>query len=192
MDDAPAQVSIVHSEAAREDRDAFVRWTVSGEDAAQAGFHVYRETAGGTRVRLTDEPLTGSTAYEFEDAAPPDTTADYWLAEMRGSRLMGWRGPVRLEARRFRLSVRAIQPNPFRESVRIHFEVPAAGPVRLRIFDVSGRQVAIVAQEEVQPGDRTMEWDGEASSGGRTGSGVYFYRLETTVGSRSGKVVRLR
>ena len=88
--------------------------------------------------------------------------------------------------------MRAIEPAPFRESMRTHFGIPTASLVRFQSFDVAGRQVAHASQENLQPGDHLLEWDRRASSGERAGSGVYFYLLETAAGSKSGKLVRLQ
>jgi hypothetical protein len=63
-------------------------------------------------------------------------------------------------------------PNPFNPATTIKFSVPQAGLVTLKIFDVTGREVASLISGEINAG--TYKADFNASS---LGSGVYFYKL---------------
>jgi hypothetical protein len=78
-------------------------------------------------------------------------------------------------------------PNPFNPSTRITFSVrdsglPAgqAGFVSLKVYDLLGREVRTLVNENLQPGsyEVTFSADGLAS-------GVYFYRLTTPTFSQS-------
>ena len=83
--------------------------------------------------------------------------------------------------------LRGSAPNPFRELTRIHFTQRAGGPVRLAIFDISGRRVReLVAGREYAAGDHELEWDGRDGSGRRLRAGVYLARMESAgrVGSQ--------
>jgi hypothetical protein len=64
-------------------------------------------------------------------------------------------------------------PNPFNPSTMIAFDLPSAGHVRLRIFDLLGREVAVLLDEEVKAGRHQAYWNASKMS-----SGVYFYRIE--------------
>ncbi|MGE5315118.1 MAG: Ig-like domain-containing protein [Acidobacteriota bacterium] len=64
-------------------------------------------------------------------------------------------------------------PNPFNPSTHIRFSIPSAQPVRLAVYDVLGREVARLADEPMQPGTYTMEWNAAGLP-----SGVYFYTLK--------------
>ena len=77
-------------------------------------------------------------------------------------------------------------PNPFNPSTTIDFYLPAACRVRLEIFDVAGRKVVGLINDDREPGDHTVEWDGKDASGGVVRSGVYFCRL------RAGREVATR
>ncbi len=63
-------------------------------------------------------------------------------------------------------------PNPFRPRTEISFHLASAGPVRLEVFDVSGRMVVSLLNEARSAGRHTVPFDGSALS-----SGSYFYRL---------------
>ena len=68
-------------------------------------------------------------------------------------------------------------PNPFNPETAIHFVLPQAGPVRLEIFDVLGRQVRTLVSGQLGAGVHRAVWDGRNQRGARVGSGVYFCRL---------------
>ncbi|HLP18480.1 MAG TPA: T9SS type A sorting domain-containing protein, partial [Bacteroidota bacterium] len=64
-------------------------------------------------------------------------------------------------------------PNPFNPSTRFRFSLPQAQRVSVKIYDVIGREVAVLAQDLLQAGTYTLEWNAA-----KVPSGVYFYRLE--------------
>ncbi len=68
-------------------------------------------------------------------------------------------------------------PNPFNPSTSIRFQLPATSHVRLAIFDVLGREVAVLVDGERGAGAYTAAW----MAGSNLSSGVYFCRL--TAGS---------
>ncbi len=63
-------------------------------------------------------------------------------------------------------------PNPFNPSTVIKYELPVASSVTLRIYDVLGRVVATLVNENQIEGIHAASFDGS-----RFASGVYFYRL---------------
>jgi hypothetical protein len=65
-------------------------------------------------------------------------------------------------------------PNPFNPTTSIRFEVPHAGFVSLKVYDILGREVATVANEVLVPGRYERPFDGRGFA-----SGVYLYRLTT-------------
>jgi len=99
--------------------------------------------------------------------------------------------PVGAASARLRLS--APVPNPFRASTRLSFEIPAAGPAELAVFDVSGRRVATLLHgDRVAAGLHRVTWDGRDERGSRVAAGVYFAKLVTSAGSETRKVALLR
>ena len=83
-------------------------------------------------------------------------------------------------------------PNPFDRSAMIRFALPVSGPVSLRIYDLAGRRVATLVQGALGAGWHQRVWDGRDESGVRRSAGTYFYRLETSQGTRTRKMVMLR
>ena len=63
-------------------------------------------------------------------------------------------------------------PNPFNQSVRLNYMLPAAADVRLSIYDITGREVASLVNGHSSLGQHSVVWNAEDLS-----SGVYFVRL---------------
>jgi len=77
-------------------------------------------------------------------------------------------------------------PNPFNPITTIRYEIPEheengkAGEkvlTILSIFDVRGRQVKVLVEEELEPGSYQVTWDGKNAEGVGVSSGIYFYRI---------------
>ncbi|MBX7041492.1 MAG: T9SS type A sorting domain-containing protein [Ignavibacteria bacterium] len=65
-------------------------------------------------------------------------------------------------------------PNPFNPETNISFGKPMSGFVRLRVYDVSGREVKTLIDDFLEAGYFKIRFDGSGYS-----SGTYFIRLET-------------
>ncbi|MFH1279651.1 MAG: FlgD immunoglobulin-like domain containing protein [Candidatus Eisenbacteria bacterium] len=72
-------------------------------------------------------------------------------------------------------------PNPWNPMTRIEYELPSGPdtvPVRLRIYEPSGRLVRALVDGEIGGGRHEAVWDGTDRNGESVPSGVYLYRLE--------------
>ncbi|MCB1060092.1 MAG: T9SS type A sorting domain-containing protein [Calditrichaeota bacterium] len=78
-------------------------------------------------------------------------------------------------------------PNPFNPTTEISFELPRATNVSLRVFDLLGREVAVLVNGDMSAGAHRVEFNGKELA-----SGVYFYRLDAGEFSRTRKMVLLK
>jgi hypothetical protein len=69
-------------------------------------------------------------------------------------------------------------PNPFNPSTTIRFDLAKASNVLLTVYNVTGQEVARLADESLGVGSYVVEWDGRDMSGQLVSSGVYFYKLQ--------------
>ncbi|MFN0149649.1 MAG: FG-GAP-like repeat-containing protein [bacterium] len=69
-------------------------------------------------------------------------------------------------------------PNPFSLATELAFTLPDRGPVRLAVFDVSGREVAVLVDEAHAAGRHVVRWDGRGEDRRAMPAGVYLARLE--------------
>lgn len=72
---------------------------------------------------------------------------------------------------------RRVHPNPFNPATQIHFNLPSAGTVSLRIFDVNGRLVREWREEQRSAGEHVILWDGRDEAGQEAASGVYISQI---------------
>jgi photosystem II stability/assembly factor-like uncharacterized protein len=84
-------------------------------------------------------------------------------------------------------SLKQNYPNPFNPSTKIGFDLPAETNVRLSVFDVSGRLVAVLVNSYLKAGRYEINFKSEGYP-----SGVYFYRLETDGYNNTRKMILLK
>ena len=78
-------------------------------------------------------------------------------------------------------------PNPFNPSTNISFSLPERAYVSLKLFDVTGREVAAIVSEQMSAGSHSRTWNAAGMS-----SGVYFYRLQAGSYVETKKLILLR
>ncbi len=81
-----------------------------------------------------------------------------------------------------------VYPNPFNPITEIRFSLPAAERVTLAVFDLSGRQVAVlISGEDLAAGHHAITWDA-----GTAPSGVYLCRLDSGTHRARQKMVLMK
>nr|MBN2278818.1 T9SS type A sorting domain-containing protein [candidate division Zixibacteria bacterium] len=83
-------------------------------------------------------------------------------------------------------------PNPFNAGTRIDFSLPRQAQVRLDIYNILGRRVRTLINEEKPAGVYRVEWDGCDDSRRTVASGLYFYRLSADRQSQCRKMLLLK
>ncbi len=78
-------------------------------------------------------------------------------------------------------------PNPFNPVTIINYELPITNYVKLSVYDVLGKEIAVLVNEKQQAGIYKVEWDASNYP-----SGVYFYKLITQGYSETKKMVLVK
>ncbi len=73
-----------------------------------------------------------------------------------------------------RISLNQNYPNPFNPSTKIRYSTPTSEFVTLKVYDVLGKEVATLVNEEKATGSYEVSFDAAGLS-----SGMYFYKLQT-------------
>ena len=89
------------------------------------------------------------------------------------------------------LSFSAPRPNPSRGEVELSFGQPAAGHVRLAVYDPQGRLVRTLTDADLAAGPHYATWDGADDAGRRVAPGIYLARFEAHGTAFVRRVVRL-
>jgi hypothetical protein len=69
-------------------------------------------------------------------------------------------------------------PNPFSTGTHLQFDLASTGRVKLSVYDVRGRLVRRVLDEERGVGRHSVPWDGRDEAGLQASPGIFFARLE--------------
>jgi hypothetical protein len=78
-------------------------------------------------------------------------------------------------------------PNPFNPSTTIRYALPNSAKVRLMIYDLLGREIATLVNEEQSAGWKEVEWNASAFS-----SGIYFYKIHANNFNETKKMVLMK
>jgi hypothetical protein len=69
-------------------------------------------------------------------------------------------------------------PNPFNPTTIIGYRIPQESFVQIKIYDILGREIATLVNEEKSAGTYKFEFSGRDGNGKALSSGVYFYRIQ--------------
>ena len=145
----------------------------------------------------------GGNNWFSQPVPPPNTTnplygVDFvnsytgWIVGFNGMILytsnggMTWINPISNEIpEQFSLSQN--YPNPFNPITKIKFQIPNSSKVKLIIYDILGREEAILVNEKLNPGAYEVEFEGSNFS-----SGVYYYALTANEYKETKKLVLLK
>ncbi len=83
-------------------------------------------------------------------------------------------------------------PNPFNPSTTFYFTVPQAGIYEVAVYDVMGKKVRTLYDENFPAGIFSATWDATSDKGVRVASGIYFYNLKGENINLTRKMVLMR
>ncbi|MEX0686204.1 MAG: ice-binding family protein [Balneolales bacterium] len=86
-----------------------------------------------------------------------------------------------------KLSLDQNYPNPFNPTTQINFELPEQAVVRLAVYDMLGREVAVLVSESRSAGQHQVTWNAHSAS-----SGMYVYRLTSNGQVLMGKMTLIK
>ncbi len=78
-------------------------------------------------------------------------------------------------------------PNPFNPVTNIEFSIPVSSEVKLVIFDITGKQVALLLDQYLRAGTYKVDW-----SAAKLPSGAYFYRFTAENYSQTRKMILIK
>lgn len=82
-----------------------------------------------------------------------------------------------------------IFPGKGTDCVGIHYNIPSPGSVKITVYDLEGRLVKTIIDENAESGQYETSWCGLGESGGLVGSGIYIIVVETEDYTESGKAI---
>lgn len=83
-------------------------------------------------------------------------------------------------------------PNPFRQSLRVSYNLAQAGPAQIKIFNIAGLEVRTLLGGPRTTGRRQIEWEGRDDGGRVLPSGVYYVQLRAGGVAQTRKAILVR
>ncbi|MBV6420072.1 MAG: hypothetical protein DAHOPDDO_01299 [Ignavibacteriaceae bacterium] len=78
-------------------------------------------------------------------------------------------------------------PNPFNPTTKIRYEIPEMSFVTIKVYDVLGKQILSLVNEEKSAGNYEIEFNGKELA-----SGIYYYRIAADNFSQTKKMILLK
>jgi len=133
----------------------------------------------------------GTTQYRFDFEDKPERDGVYYYklkAYKSNSQLLFESDEIKIGItgiRNFKLEQN--NPNPFNPTTIIKYELFEASYVKLKVFDLIGKEIATLFEGSQSQGSHSVEFD--ANKYTNLPSGIYFYKLETGISSEVKKMI---
>ncbi len=154
-------------------------------------YPLFFDTTGGDfHLSWTNFPTDDATKSPCIDTGDPTSThdPDSTIADMRAFFFDQLSGIVDNRSEKISdVELCKIYPNPFNSTVTIEYEIAAQCIVKIQIYDVSGQHIETLVDNYVNAGRHSIKWNAE-----NLGSGIYFYRIETTDYKKIGKFILVK
>jgi parallel beta-helix repeat protein len=186
----PLPVELVSFTMAKVNGVILLNWKTATE-VSNYGFDIERKATGAGAdtawTKIGFVPGNGSTssphAYSYTDQSVTTAIYSYRLKQIDTDGRFVYSSVIQMSVTAVaptdlptEFALDQNYPNPFNPSTTVHYSVAAAGPVRLSIFDITGREVATLVNSTMAAGNYSVQWNAKDMP-----SGVYIYRM--TAGS---------
>ncbi|MBK9331527.1 MAG: T9SS type A sorting domain-containing protein [Ignavibacteria bacterium] len=118
--------------------------------------------------------LNGDEFVDLEDLTIIESNIDKFLTVKSPLNPDGLKKNSQLSVSRKDIVLNQNYPNPFNPSTTISFNLSSESPVKLAIYDITGREVATLVNQNLQAGAHSFNWNA-----GNFTSGVYFLRINS-------------
>jgi len=173
-----------------------LNWETASE-SGNAGFNIYRsrfQDSGFEKINAKLIPSSDNQQYEYKDRNVGSGTSYYYKLE--SVNILGVTEQYEV------LQVTALipkefvlyqnYPNPFNPYTKIEYDMPKATNVTLKIYNVLGQEIKTLINDEQQPGNYQIIWDGTNNYNIRVSSGVYIYQIRAGSFVQAKKMILLR
>jgi hypothetical protein len=161
--------------------NADLRWSTATE-VNNYGFEIERrQTATWNKVGFVSGAGTSNSPrdYSYTDNNLSSGRYTYRLKQIDNNGEFSYHGSVEIVIGSAPQEFALLQnyPNPFNPSTVISFQLPVNSQVTLKVYDVLGKEVATLVNEEMKAGSYTVPFSASNGNTSTLASGVYIYRL---------------
>ena len=186
----PTPVELISFQASVQKNNVTLSWSTATE-TNNHGFEVQRESKNDNWVTIGFVEGNGTTVnphqYSFTDRNMLPGSYSYRLkqADFNGSSTIS--DAVNIEVAPPAFSLSQNYPNPFNPSTDIGYQVPEAGFVTLKVYNILGEEIAVLVNEHKTAGNYTVKFDA-----GNLTSGIYLYQLKADAVTLTRKLILLK
>ena len=83
-------------------------------------------------------------------------------------------------------------PNPFNPVTNLDYDLPEDAMVNITVFDMMGKVVRTLVNDQQSAGYKTLQWNAMSNSGQPVSSGLYIYTIQTGEFSKTRKMILLK
>lgn len=168
-------------------------YNIDASTSFAVAFVMQGEASTSPRVMVTESPYpteptsltrTSENWYVLTANDAGDTVYTYLIRAYVSSQLSDVSEPIELRLEKIQLSQN--YPNPFNPGTNFHYVLPSEDYIKLKVYDMLGREVATVF-EGWSPKEQSIYWKPANLS-----AGTYFYRLETSHGIQTRKLLLIK
>ena len=165
-------------------------------DVPSTSLLIKRADSPGAEFQTLDIPVSQESQFSFsctDCKVLPGRSYWYEIVLVSSSGEESY-GPIEVHVETAPVAYKAYQsyPNPFNPICTIRYDLPSAGRVSLRVFDVTGSPVRTLVDGWREPGVYSEVWDGNGDDGSAVPSGVYFYSVKAGGFAATRKMLLLR
>ncbi len=166
-----------------------ITWTDASNSAAARIFLIWEGPNGSRRIVIArNVPNTGVFSWFIPVRLPAGT--HYRIAVRTSSGALDLSdGQFSIVSPVTNLSAR---PNPTSKGTTLSFEVSAPVTASVRLYNVRGQCVRVLAEQRSLSGQQTILWDGNDASGRKVAPGIYFARIIAPELYASRKIIVLK
>jgi hypothetical protein len=161
---------------------------LAGDEPGLAAYWNFNEGSGQSVYDLTSSHANGY----LGSTAEPDENDPVWVMST---------APIDTLIDRISEDVRTIPPraflkqnypNPFNSATRLAFYLPQSAPLKLEVYDMLGRKVRKLVDDNFAAGQHNITWDGRSDTGELLPSGIYFCHLKSSDNEETRRLLKLK
>lgn len=193
----PLPVELVSFTAATNGNKVTLEWSTATE-VRNYGFEIERVSSsplqGWIKVGFVEGYGNSNSPkeYSFSDIPQGGTKFQYRLKQIDTDGKYEYSSAVSIEINTpNQYALKQNYPNPFNPPTKIEYSIPNDGLVTLKVFDVLGREVALLVNDNKKAGRYEVDFNGSYAGGGLA-SDVYICKMSSANYSSSIKMLMLK
>jgi len=189
--DIPVPVELANFKIVADRNDATLSWETLTEKN-NSGFEIQRMSETNNWDNITFKPGFGTSTeqhfYSYVDRNLENGNYSYRIKQIDFNGNIYYSNVINIEVNALKqFSLNQNYPNPFNPSTRIKFQIADKEFVSLKIFDLLGKEVETLVNEEKSAGEYEVQFNADHLT-----SGIYIYKLDAGNFSQTKKMLLLK